>query len=165
MSYITSFFPYFLLLHRLAKSISLQVKFSLGKRMKKSWHFLIFQFKVRQVQKAISHTISKLTIEFFCMEEDYPQSLVEFEHRFAMDKEQNGIGWMRLAKMYDASAKCLLLSLPEAYHVEVILSPMTRAVASHMEDTGYSREVWASKDRQFPHLIAALLKRWPLVTY
>jgi len=81
------------------------------------------------------------------------------------DKEQNGIGRIRLARLNDASANSLdaFLARSVAPGSHIITDDWSGYM--HAEDTGYSREIWASDDMKLPHLISALLKRWLLGTY
>lgn len=81
------------------------------------------------------------------------------------DKKQDGIGRVRLAKLRDASASSLdtFLTRTVAHGSHIITDDWSGY--THTEDTGYTREVWASNDLKLPHLIAALLKRWLLGTY
>jgi transposase-like protein len=81
------------------------------------------------------------------------------------DKKQYGIGRVRLAKLPDASGSSLetFLTRTVARGSHIITDDWSGY--THTEDTGYSREVWASNDLKLPHMITALLKRWLLGTY
>lgn len=81
------------------------------------------------------------------------------------DKDENGIGRIRLAKLPDASGSSLdyFLDRSVAHGSHIITDDWSGY--THAVDSGYTREIWASKDLKLPHLIAALLKRWLLGTY
>ena len=81
------------------------------------------------------------------------------------DKKQDGIGRVRLATLPDASDSSLdpFLARTVAHGSHIITDDW--GGYTHTEDTGYTREVWASNDLKLPHMIAALLKRWLLGTY
>ena len=69
------------------------------------------------------------------------------------DKDLNGIGRIRLARLRDASAINLnaFLARSVARGSRIITDDWSGYI--HTEDTGYSREIWASDDLQLPHLI------------
>lgn len=81
------------------------------------------------------------------------------------DKEQDGIGRVRLATTPDASASSLdaFLTRTVAHGSHIITDDW--GGYTNTADTGYTREVWASNDLKLPHMIASLLKRWLLGTY
>ena len=81
------------------------------------------------------------------------------------DKKKYGIGRIRLAKLPDASGSSLDFFLKRTVASGSHIITDDWSGYTHAEDTGYSREIWASNDLKLPHIIAALLKRWLLGTY
>ena len=81
------------------------------------------------------------------------------------DKKKHGIGRIRLAKLPDASGNSLDFFLKQTVASGSHIITDDWSGYTHAEDTGYSREVWASNDLKLPHIIAALIKRWLLGTY
>lgn len=80
------------------------------------------------------------------------------------DKEENGIGRIRLAKLPDASSSSLssFLERTISHGSHVITDDWSGY--THIEGN-YLHEVRASEDMKLPHLVASLLKRWLLGTY